>query len=129
MSTLPANAAPADVVADVLRQWTAAFAMRGVDALAQLYAPDCFQYGGQPGLAVGREGVRGYFSTLPTASLRVEFGTQSTLRLAPTVVTSAGLATFFVGGVATPLYHFTFTFIHADGAWKIASHHASIAQV
>lgn len=127
MSALPADGAPAEVVADVLRQWTAAFARRGVDELAELYAPDCLHYGGQPSLAVGREGVRGYFSALPTESLRVEFGTQSTLRLAPSVFISAGLATFFVGGVATLPYHFTFTFVHTDGAWKIASHHASRA--
>lgn len=129
MSTLPASAAPAEVVSDVLRQWTEVFARRDVEGLVDLYAPDCFHYGGQPTLAVGRAGVRGYFNTLPTETLRVEFGAQSTLRLAPTVVTSAGPAAFFVGGVATPPYHFTFTFVHAGGAWKIASHHASVAPV
>lgn len=129
LNALPVSAAPKDLVAAMQRQWAQAFARRDVDALVDLYAADCLHYGGQPDLANGRAGVRAYYDALPTQTLRVEFGAQSALRLGPAVVMSAGLATFFVGGVATEPYRFTQTFVHANGAWKIAGHHASLAAV
>lgn len=129
MSALPADAAPADVITAMQRQWTEAFARRDVDALIALYTPDCLHYGGQPTLAVGHPGVRAYFDTLPTQTLRAEFGEQAALRLGPSVVMSAGLVTFWVGGVATAPYRFTLTFVHAGGAWKIGGHHACVAPV
>ena len=120
---------PANIVSALQQRWTAAFNQRDIEGLVALYADESSLFGGKPELSVNPAGVRAYFSALPAAQVQAEFGEQTAVRLAPTVVTSAGFVTFtLVDGDApsAPMfYRITFTLVDAGGEWKIASHHAS----
>ena len=121
----PVNADAVAVVAFLQQRWTEAFGKRDVEGLVDLYAEDCLLFGGHAALSSGRPAVRDYFGALPEEALRAGFGAQSVLRLAPTVIASAGFVDFTVGDAAPLAFRISLTFVRAGGDWKIASQHAS----
>lgn len=118
---------PANIVSALQQRWTVAFNQRDFEGLVALYADESSLFGGKPELSINPAGVRAYFSALPTVQIQAAFGEQTAVRLAPTVVTSAGFVTFARVDGETPaaLYRITFTLVDVGGEWKIASHHAS----
>jgi hypothetical protein len=86
-------------------------------------------FGGRPDLSINRPGIRTYFNALPPGRLQAEFGEQTAVRLAPTVIMSAGFMTFARVKADPPAaptpFRITLTVVDAGGAWKIASHYAS----
>jgi uncharacterized protein (TIGR02246 family) len=120
---------PADIVTALQQRWIAAFNQRDVEGLVALYSDESCLFGGKPDLSINRSGIRTYFNALPPVRLRAEFGEQSVVRLAPTVIMSAGFMTFQrldTDPPATPTpFRITLTVVDTGAAWKIASHHAS----
>lgn len=116
---------PIEIVAALQRRWMKAFGERDFEALVDLYAEDCFLFGGKPALSSGRAAVRAYFAGLPDEVLHAEFGAQSVRILGSTVIVSAGFVDFSIVDAAPLAYRISLTIAQANGDWKIASHHAS----
>ena len=120
---------PADIVSALQQRWISAFNQRDVEGLVALYSEESCLFGGKPDLSINRSGIRTYFNALPPVRLRAEFGEQSVVRLAPTVIMSAGFMTFQrldTDPPATPTpFRITLTVVDTGATWKIASHHAS----
>jgi ketosteroid isomerase-like protein len=85
---------PADIVSALQKRWISAFNQRDVEGLVALYSEESCLFGGKPDLSINRPGIRKYFIALPPGHLRAEFGEQTAVRLAPTVIMSAGFMTF-----------------------------------
>ena len=123
------NSAATDIVSQVEQNWVRCFGKRDIEGLSQLYSREACLFGGKPELFRTRDGVRSYFSALPTAPLRAEFGERTVLQLSPTVISSAGFMKFCIldaePSQATHPYRITLILVEEDGDWKIAGHHAS----
>ena len=112
------------VVAEIQAAWSAAFGARELDALAALYWDDALLFGSTAPLYTGREGVRQYFATLP-ASIRLEhFRPPTIVKPFPDVILTAGGWRFDFAGEPRN-FRLTWTLVRRNGAWRIASHHAS----
>jgi uncharacterized protein (TIGR02246 family) len=119
----------ADIVSALQQRWIAAFNRRDVEGLVVLYSEESCLFGGKPDLSINRSGIRTYFNALPPVRLRAEFGEQTVVRLAPTVIMSAGFMTFQRLDTDPPAaptpFRIMLTVVDTGAAWKIASHHAS----
>jgi hypothetical protein len=120
---------PADIVTALQQRWIAAFNQRDVEGLVALYSDESCLFGGKPDLSINRSGIRTYFNALPPVRLRAEFGEQTVVRLAPTVIMSAGFMTFQRLDTDPPAaptpFGTTLTVVDTGAARKIASRHAS----
>ena len=120
---------PADIVSALQKRWILAFDLRDVEGLVALYSEESCLFGGKPDLSLNRPGIRNYFNALPPVRLRAEFGEQTVVRLAPTVIVSAGFMTFERLDADPPAaptpFRITLTVVDTGSDWKIASHHAS----
>jgi uncharacterized protein (TIGR02246 family) len=119
----------ADIVSALQQRWIAAFNQRDVEGMVALYSEQSCLFGGKPDLSIDRPGIRNYFNALPPVRLRAEFGEQTVVRLAPTVIMSAGFMTFErldtdPPAVPTP-FRIMLTVVDTGVGWKIAGHHAS----
>jgi uncharacterized protein (TIGR02246 family) len=129
VSVAPAHAAPNDGAADLEAKWSDAFAKWDIDALAALYTKDALFFGSTPDLYIGQDGVKTYFSKLPTGVFKsATFSDQHFIRLAPNVILAAGFVTFTreTNGQTSQLpFRITLTLLRQGRVWRIASHHAS----
>jgi uncharacterized protein (TIGR02246 family) len=117
-----------DVVAQIQRRWSDAFARADIDALASLYTNDALFFGSKPDLYVGRIGVRRYFETLAKGYEAAAFADTSCIELARDLIAAAGFVRFTGerdGERFAILYRVSWTLIRTGDDWKIASHHAS----
>ncbi len=116
------------ILGDVEARWRAAFARRDADAQAALYTDDALFYGGTMPLREGRDGVRAYFRAVRPEARAAEFREWRAVRVAPGVITAAGIATFLVeadGGTERREYRITWLLVERGGEWLIANHHVS----
>jgi hypothetical protein len=116
---------PADIVSALQQRWIVAFNQRDVEGLVALYSEESCLFGGKPDLSLNRSGIRTYFNALPPVRLRAEFGEQTVVRLAPTVIMSAGFMTFERLDTDPPAAPTPFRITLTGGDWQIAGHHAS----
>lgn len=109
------------VVTNIHAAWTEAFARRDVARLEALYTPDAAFYGSAPQLYRGREGVRRYFTQLPTRFKRARFADAAVVVLAPTAIAASGLVEFASeqdGVHATLPYRMTQVLTQQSGTWR-----------
>jgi uncharacterized protein (TIGR02246 family) len=117
-----------DIVAQVQRRWSEAFARADIDALALLYTSDALFFGSMPDLYLGQSGVRRYFETLAKGYEAAAFADTQTVEMAPGIITCAGFVTFTGergGKRFSFLFRMSWTLIRTIEDWRIASHHAS----
>ena len=116
-------------VNEMTRAWKAAFEARDLDTLIGLYAPQTAFYGSTAAFHDTPAGVRTYFEVLPAAFKGADFGEPHVLRLGPDVIGATGEVTFHrddgEGKMTAIPFRITQVLVRHDGAWKIATHHAS----
>lgn len=105
-------------------RWALAFALRDLDRLCALYAPDALFFGSTPELFRGRAGVRAYFAGLAPDVTLEAFEEPELVRIAPGVFATAGFWRFRFG--AEPRrYRLTWAIAAREEGWVIAQHHAA----
>jgi uncharacterized protein (TIGR02246 family) len=119
-----AFAGPREDAAAVRAAWAEAFNAADYERVVALYSNDALFYGSTPPLFTGRDGVRSYFSHLPSG-LKATMGEHTAVQVAPNVVLSSGLVEFTLPSGAVAPYRLTFALVQVNGQWLIAQHHAS----
>lgn len=123
---------PSDLLLVLEAAWNKAALNWDVNALADLYTDDALFYGARPGLAVGRDGVLGYFKSYIgfLKSAKLHLIDQHIRVLAPDAFIAQGYGRFeFLSearnqGEAT--LRTTWTVVRSGETWKIALHHFSL---
>ena len=112
------------IVGEIRDAWSAAFRVRDINALVNLYAEDALFFGSTAVLYRGCGGVRAYFATLREDVTLEDFEpAQVSLANADTIF-AAGYWSFRFGGALRP-YRLTWTIVRNGDKWLIAAHHAS----
>ena len=117
-----------DAAVAVQLAWKQAFEARDLERLASQYADHTAFYGSTAEFYTSPEGVRRYFATLSPAFTRVDYATPHVVVLGPQAMAATGEVMFYTeeNGVVTQRpYRMTHVLLRVDGAWKIATHHAS----
>jgi uncharacterized protein (TIGR02246 family) len=112
----------------VQAEWSDAFEKRDLDRLVALYAPQTAFWGSTNDLHTDPEGVRSYFLELPLTYKRSQYEVPHIVRLGPDAFAASGNVAFIreVDGKNVELpYRMTHVLVRREGAWKIATHHAS----
>ncbi|MBW4025046.1 MAG: nuclear transport factor 2 family protein [Proteobacteria bacterium] len=113
----------------VQKAWTRAFEARDLAALSGLYTDDTAFYGSTATFYSTPEGVRAYFEILPPSYKRSDYAVPHVVRLGDNAMAATGEVTFYReedDGSTTELpFRMTHVLVRRDGAWKIATHHAS----
>lgn len=110
------------------QQWTDAFAARDLLRLVSLYASKTAFWGSTNDLYRDRDGVRKYFLKLPPSYKNSRFQEPHIVALGEDAFAASGSVVFTrvdEGKDVELHYRMTHVFIKEDGAWKIATHHAS----
>ncbi len=113
----------------VQRAWKAAFEVRDLRRLGDLYAPHTAFYGSTAAFYDTPEGVRTYFELLPASYKGVDYATPHVVPLGADAFAATGEVTFYRddgGGAMTALpFRMTHVLVRRGDGWKIATHHAS----
>jgi ketosteroid isomerase-like protein len=112
-------------IANELRaRWACAFAVRDLDGLAALYAPDALFFGSTPELFRGHAGVKAYFAGLSPDVVLEAFEEPELVRVAPGAFATAGFWRFTFG--AEPRrYRLTWVIAAREEGWRIVQNHAA----
>ena len=115
----------------VLKSWNAAARDWDVEAFSQAYTDDAVLFGGRPGLSLGHEGIRGYFSSYVGVirSTTLELEDQHVFRLDPDTFMAQGYGrfqlTFADGKQSQSVLRTTLVVVRRQGSWKVLQHHFS----
>lgn len=114
----------------VLSRWVENFGQGSVEGMVSLYSPQALFYGSNAELLRGKEGVRAYFTKnfARPGNSSVEFRDIVSEAVGDNHINLAGIAAFKVGSREIPM-RLTFTLVRENGAWLIATHHASLTPV
>jgi uncharacterized protein (TIGR02246 family) len=116
------------VVRAVQAEWSDAFEKRDINRLVALYALKTAFWGSTNELHTDHEGVRSYFANLPPTYKRSHYEVPHVVRLGPNAFAASGNVVFIRedNGKEVQLpYRMTHVLVRREGAWKIATHHAS----
>ena len=117
-----------EIVREVHKEWTKAFSVRDLDRLVSLYAANTAFWGSTNDLYKDPAGVRTYFLKLPASYKSSRFQEPHIVVLGPGAFAASGFVVFTRQDDGQDIelpYRMTHVFINEDGAWKIATHHAS----
>lgn len=117
-----------EIVADIQARWAAAFTRRDAGALAGLYARQTAFYGSTATLHTDPAGVGRYFTELPASFRDARFAPPHIVPLGSDAFAASGGLVFvkLIDGALTDCdYRITLVLVREDGAWRIATHHAS----
>ena len=109
-------------------EWADAFEKRDLDRLIALYAPQTAFWGSTNDLHTNPEGVRSYFTNLPSSYKRSQYGQPEVIRVSDDAIVASVYVNFIreIDGKDVQLpYRMTHVLVRQEGGWKIAAHHAS----
>ncbi|QBX55911.1 DUF4440 domain-containing protein [Nocardioides seonyuensis] len=117
---------PGTVATEFLLRWTDSFCSGDSDALVDLYTDAALFFGSAPDLKRGMEGVRSYFTDLPSLhEPHVDFEVLASEAPTPGTVTCASMLTFRWTGHAGTRVRLTHALVEEDGDWRCVLHHAT----
>jgi uncharacterized protein (TIGR02246 family) len=111
--------------------WNAAALYWDVDGLTALYSDDATMFAGRPGMATGKQGVRGYFASYigMLSSTQLELVEQVITELSPDAFLAQGYGNFRFtlasGKPSACTLRTTWLLVRRNGRWLIAHHHFS----
>jgi uncharacterized protein (TIGR02246 family) len=123
-SITAAKAGPAEDAAAIRAQWEQVYNAGDADKFAALYTKDAMLFGSTAQLFTGSDGVRSYFSKLPTG-IKAKMGDQQAIAVGPNVLLSSGFADFTLKDGTVVPFRLTLAMVKVDGQWLIAQHHGS----
>jgi uncharacterized protein (TIGR02246 family) len=111
------------------KAWKQAFETRDLESLGALYADKTAFYGSTATFYDTPDGVREYFRVLPPSYKRSDYAVPHIVRLGPDAMAATGEVNFYRqendGSVTLLPFRMTHVLVRENGAWKIATHHAS----
>ncbi len=116
---------PTEVVADVQRQWAAAFAARDFARLVDLYADDALFFGSAPALCADRVAIRAYFDGLPAGIELVDFPALVARPVGEGAIMASGFWTFALKGERLA-FRLSWLLVDRGAGWRILQHHAAL---
>lgn len=111
------------------RNWRECGLRNDVEGLLNLYAEDALFFGSLPHMFVGRLGIAEYFANVPLGAARsITFFGREVRMLGDDVIAASSYVFFDLELEDGPVrwrFGMSWTLERHQGAWKIASHHAS----
>lgn len=120
----PAKAGPNEDAVAARAQWEQVFNSGDIDKIVALYTNDALLFGSTAQLFNGSEGVRAYFTKLPSG-IQAKMGDQQAIAVGPNVLLSSGVADFALKNGTVLSFRLTLAMVKVDGKWLIAQHHGS----